>query len=60
LQDILKRALAWSPTNDLAQAFDCSNALAALSNGWDFKQLERNLLAFGHNVALACRKNPSG
>lgn len=55
-QDALKMALAWSPVNNLAAAFDCVNALAALSDGWDFNSLESNLLTFGHNVALACRK----
>ena len=51
-QDVLKRALAWSPLNNLAEVFDCANALAALSDGWNFERLESNFLTFGHNVAL--------
>jgi hypothetical protein len=54
-QDVLKRALAWSPTSNAADAFDCTKALAALSDGWDFERLESNLLTFGHNVALTRR-----
>jgi hypothetical protein len=55
-QDVLKQALAWSPWNNLAEAFDCVKALEALSNGWDFGRLESNLLTFGHNVALAATR----
>jgi hypothetical protein len=58
-QDVLKQALAWSLMNNLAEAFDCANALAALSDGWNFERLEYNLLMFGHNVALT-RRSLSG
>ncbi len=54
-QNALEQALAWSPMNNVAEAFDRANALAALSAGWDFDRLEGNVLTFGHNVALACR-----
>jgi hypothetical protein len=57
-QDVLKQALAWSPTNSLAEAFDCANALAALSDGWNFERLENNLLTFRHSVALTRRSLP--
>lgn len=54
-QDVLKQATARSPWQALDDAFNCANALGALSDGWDFERLESNLLTFGHNVALGRR-----